>query len=101
MRGSEAVYDPRYQRPFGTDDGERDVLPLCEREQGVDIIRRYIDIAGIRFECSAGIAGRDKHVPYLRRLRALPCKGVFASAAAHNQYLRRLGHVSDENAASR
>ena len=99
LRCFESVDDARNQGHLRTDDGQVDALPGGKFQQRLNVIRRDVDVADIRFERGAGVAGSHVHMLHARRLRAFPCQCVLAAAAADDQDFHK--DFSGGNGASR
>ena len=83
--GLKQVGDAGYQRHFGADDGQRDVLALRQGQQAGQVIGCHTNIAHLGLGGRAGVAGCDQHLRDRGRLRALPSQCVFAATAADDQ----------------
>ena len=73
------------QRRLGADDGQVDLFPLREGEQGGDVVGGDVDVGRVRLEPRAGVARRDEDLRHARRLRDLPGQCVFATAGTDDQ----------------
>jgi hypothetical protein len=80
---AERVDDAGGERRLGTDDRQRDLLLVRERDQVGDVRDRDVGKPGLAR--GAGVARRDEHLRHARRLRDLPSERVLATAATDDQ----------------
>ena len=81
----EAVDDAGDERRFGADNREVDSFLLRERDQGVDVVRRYRRIANLVLARRTRVARRDDD--FVSGLRTFPRERMFAAAGSNDQNL--------------
>ena len=79
------VDDAEHERTFRTDDRQVDRLRGGESHEPGDVFGCDLDVARLRLERGARIAGRDEHLRHARRLRDLPRERVLAASATDDE----------------
>ena len=82
-RRAKGIHDAGSERPFRTDDRQRDVLPPGARDEIGD--GRLRDIRERRVARRARIAGCHEHLAHARTLRDPPCQRVFPATGADDE----------------